>query len=410
MTQTKPRVLLIVTQDTKEEEGRFLRECLETAGCEVVHLDPSVRRTVGGAEIGPDAIAGAAGTTIEQIRAIGHEGKIQEVMIAGATKCALAAHEQAGLSGILSVGGSMGTTLGTAIMRAFPYGLPKVMISTLASGFTAPFVGLKDVTMMNSVCDISGLNSISREIFCNGAFGVAGMAHHYNPAPANTGPLVLVSTLGTTERCMRHLRKTLEGDGFEVMVFHTTGTGGQTLDAIAAERNVAAIVDLSLVEMNDYLNNGVCSAGPDRATAGLRRGIPVIFAPGNVDFYIMPTPMAVGDNPFEGRRFHVHNAALTAVRTTQQDLERLADHMADLVRDAKGPVRLYLPLGGFSSHDSEVGAIHEPGLPPLFADYVGKVMPENVEVHIVDTHLNTEIFADVLVDAVRAIAKTGVAA
>lgn len=209
MPKAQPRVLLIVTQDTKEEEGRFLRECLEAAGCEVIHLDASVRRTVGGAEIGPSDIASAAGTTIEHVRAIGHEGKIQEVMIEGAIKCALEFNARAGLGGILSIGGSMGTTLGTAIMRAFPYGLPKIMISTLASGFTAPFVGLKDVTMMNSVCDISGLNSISREIFRNGAFGIAGMAHNYDPAPVGAKPLVLVSTLGTTERCMRRLR---EGD------------------------------------------------------------------------------------------------------------------------------------------------------------------------------------------------------
>jgi uncharacterized protein (UPF0261 family) len=282
------------------------------------------------------------------------------------------------------------------------------MISTLASGFTAPFVGLKDVTMMNSVCDISGLNSISREIFRNGAYGLAGMAQHYDPALVGAKPLVLVSTLGTTERCMRRLRETLEGDGFEVMVFHTTGTGGQTLDAIASERNIAAIVDMSLVEINDLLNNGICSAGPDRAKAGLERGIPTIFAPGNIDFYIMPSPMAVGDNPFEGRRFHIHNAALTAVRTTQSDLERLADHMVDVVKGAKGPVRFYLPLGGFSSHDSDVGAIHEPTLPPLFADYVAKVMPENVEVHVIDSHINDENFADALVDAVRAVAKVGV--
>lgn len=410
MTKTKPSVLLIVTQDTKEEEGRFLRQCLELAGCDVVHLDPSVRRTVGGAEIGPDDIAAAAGTTIGDIRAIGHEGKIQEVMIEGAIHCALAVNHRVGLAGILSVGGSMGTTLGTAIMRAFPYGLPKIMISTLASGFTAPFVGLKDVTMMNSVCDISGLNSISREIFRNGAFGLAGMAEHYDPAAVGTKPLVLVSTLGTTERCMRRLRKALEGDGFEVMVFHTTGTGGQTLDSIASERTIAAIVDMSLVEINDLLHDGICSAGPDRATAGLKRGIPTIFAPGNVDFYIVPSPMAAGDDPFEGRRFHVHNAALTAVRTTQHDLERLADHMADLTRNAKGPVRFYLPLGGFSSHDSDEGAIFEPTLPPLFADYVTKIMPDNVEVHVIDAHINDEMFADALIEAVRATANVGVTA
>jgi len=407
---SKPKVLLIVTQDTKEEEGRFLRTCLEEGGCEVIHLDPSVRRTVGGAEISPEAVAGAAGKTIEQVRALGHEGKCQEVMIEGSLKLALEAHERLGFSGILSVGGSMGTTLGTAVMRAFPYGLPKLMISTLASGFTAPFVGLKDIAMLNAVCDISGLNSIAREVFRNGAAAVAGMAHAYRPTAADGRPLILVSTLGTTERGMRRLRELLEADGFEVMAFHTTGTGGKTLDSIATDRDVAAIVDMSLVEINDHLNNGICTAGPDRATAGLARGIPTIFAPGNTDFYIMPSPMAVGEDPFGGRRFHIHNAALTAVRTNASDLERLADHVAEIARNAKGPVRFYVPLKGFSHHDSPEGHLHDPSLPPKFADYVQGAMPGNVDVRRFDYHINDPEFALALADAVRELARVKVRA
>jgi uncharacterized protein (UPF0261 family) len=396
---------LIVTQDTKELEGRFLRQCLDEAGCDVVHLDPSVRRTVGGAEISPEAVAAAAGTTLEAIRAIGHEGKIQEVMIKGSIRCALEAHRQRPLSGILSIGGSMGTTLSTAVMREFPYGLPKLMISTLASGFTAPFVGLKDIAMLNAVCDISGINSISREVYRNGAFGVAGMARHYAPRAKDSRPLVLASTLGTTERCLRRLREALESDGYEVMVFHTTGIGGQTLDAIAAERDVAAVVDMSLVEINDYLNGGVCSAGAERSQAAIRRGIPVIFAPGNVDFYIMPTPLATGDRPFGGRPFHIHNAALTAVRTNARDLERLADHMVGFLAGAMGPVRFYVPLQGFSNHDSTEGHLHDTSQPPLFADYVQKVMPRTVDVHRVDAHINDPLFADTLAAAVREMAR-----
>jgi uncharacterized protein (UPF0261 family) len=407
MSET-PRVLLIVTQDTKEVEGRFLRQCLEDAGCEVVHLDPSVRQTIGGAEIGPEAVAAAAGKTLDEIRAIGHEGKIQEVMIDGSIKCALETHRSRGLSGILAIGGSMGTTLSTAVMRAFPYGIPKLMISTLASGFTAPFVGLKDIAMLNAVCDISGLNSISREVYRNGAFAVAGMAKHYEPASVGTRPLVLVSSLGITEQCLRRLRGSLEGDGFEVMVFHTTGTGGKTLDAIAAERDVAAVVDMSLVEINDYLNNGICSAGPERATAGIRRGIPTIFAAGNIDFFIMPSDLAKGDQPFGGRRFHIHNAALTAVRTGQKDLQRLADHLAAILSDAPGPVRFYVPLKGFSSHDSTEGHLYDPTQPPLFADYLEKVLPPAIDLQRVDAHINDAVFADTLADAVRSMANARV--
>jgi uncharacterized protein (UPF0261 family) len=407
MAAGKPSVLLIVTQDTKEQEGRFLRQCLEQGGCEVVHLDPSVRRTVGGAEIAPEAVAAAAGKTLPQIRAIGHEGKIQEVMIAGSIQCALEAHRRQPLSGILAIGGSMGTTLSTAVMREFPYGLPKLMISTLASGFTAPFVGLKDIAMLNAVTDISGINSISREIYRNAAFAVAGMAQHYQPVVTAGRPLILVSSLGITEQCLRRLRAALETDGYEVMVFHTIGNGGRTLDAIAAERDVAAIVDMSLVEINDYLNDGICSAGPTRGTAGIRRGIPTVFAAGNVDFFIMPSQLASGERPFGGRRFHIHNAALTAVRTGQKDLERLGDHLAGMLREARGPVRFYVPLKGFSSHDSTEGHLHDPTQPPLFADYLARVLPENVELRRIDAHINDPPFADALADAVRSMLRPG---
>jgi uncharacterized protein (UPF0261 family) len=301
----------------------------------------------------------------------------------------------------------MGTTLGTMVMQQFPYGIPKLMISTLASGFTAPFVGLKDIAMLNAVCDISGLNSIARDVFRNGAYAVAGAARAYKPVPPDARPLVLVSTLGTTERALRSLRESLEADGFEVMAFHTTGNGGKTLDAIATDRNVAAVVDMSLVELNDLLNDGICNAGPERAMAAPRKGVPVIFAPGNCDFYIMPSPMAVGDSPFGGRKFHIHNPALTAVRTSQHDLERLADHVAGIARDAKGPVRFYIPLHGFSNHDSPQGHIHEPSLPPLFADYVEKVMPPNVDVRRFDCHFNDPEFAAALAAAVREFAGIG---
>jgi uncharacterized protein (UPF0261 family) len=395
-------ILLIVTQDTKQQEAAFLRECLEDAGCNVILMDPSVRKTLGGAEISPEDVAAAAGTTLEAIRAIGHEGKIQGMMIQGAVKLALEAHAKHGLQGVLSIGGSMGTTLSTQVMQALPYGMPKVMISTLASGMTAGFVGVKDITMMNSVCDISGLNSISREVFRNGAYGVAGMAKHHIPAGKSDKPLILMGTLGTTENASRSIREALEADGCEVMVFHTTGNGGRTLEALAAERDVAAIVDLSLVEINDFLHGGICAVGPERGTTGLKRGIPTVFAAGNVDFFIMPSALAQGETPFDGRRYHVHNIALTAVRTTEADLDMLADHLAGLMKETDRPVSFFVPLKGFSSHDSTEGNLYDPSLPPLFAQKCKAVMPGNVTVTAVDAHINDAPFAEVIVAAVRA--------
>ncbi|GKY90134.1 Tm-1-like ATP-binding domain-containing protein [Sinisalibacter aestuarii] len=398
---TKKKVLLIVTQDTKQHEAKFLRDTLEAAGVDVIHLDPSVRKVMGGAEISPDAVAAAAGMTLDEIRAIRHEGKIQEKMIEGSIKTAHRVHAETPISGILSIGGSMGTTLSTQVMQSFPYGMPKLMISTLASGMTAGFVGVKDIAMLNSVCDISGLNSISRDVYRNGANAVAGMARGYEPGKPEEKPLVLVSTLGTTEALSRAVREGLEADGCEVMVFHTTGNGGRTLEAICAERDVSAVVDMSLVEVNDFIQGGICAVGPERATTAVGRGIPAVFAPGNVDFFIMPSDLAEGDMPFEGRDFHVHNAALTAVRTTAEDLGKLAGHMGEIFAEAEGPIRFLVPLGGFSSHDSTEGTLHRPDLPAVFASQCEAAFPDRIAVETVDAHANDRAFADALLKAVR---------
>jgi uncharacterized protein (UPF0261 family) len=397
---TKPRVLLILTQDTKEQEGRFARSVLEANGCDVVHLDPSILRTVGGAQISPEQIAGAAGTTIEAVRALGHEGKCQEVMIAGALKLALEEHRTAPLAGIFSIGGSMGTSLGTAIMRSFPYGLPKVMVSTMASGFTRPWVGVKDIVMVNAVTDISGLNSISKEVMRNGALAVAGMAKGYVPAGPGDKPLVLISTLGTTEVCVRRIRRQLEDEGAEVMVFHSSGTGGAALDSIAAERDAALVLDLSVTEIIDHIHGGIADGGSDRGKAGLRRGIPTILAPGNADF-VIAGPLPVAEKQFPGKRYHAHNAALTAVRTGMDELKPLADHLAAMCHEAKGPVQFFVPLQGFSSHDSPSGHLQDRNIPPLFAEYLKSVLPASVPLTVLDAHFNDDAFADAIIGAAR---------
>ncbi|MFC7049310.1 Tm-1-like ATP-binding domain-containing protein [Emcibacter nanhaiensis] len=398
---SKPRVLLIIPQDTKQQEARFAREILEEAGCEVVHLDPSVRKTLGGAEISPEQIAAAAGTTIEQVRAIGHEGKIQDVMIEGSLKMAHAADEQAPLSGILSIGGSMGTSLSTKIMRSFPYGLPKVMVSTIASGFTAPYVGVKDIVMMYSVTDISGLNSINSEVYRNAALGISAMAKGYTPTTGSDKPLVLITTLGTTEPAAKRIRDALVEDGCEVMIFHSSGAGGPTLDSIAAERDVALVLDMSVTEMVDYLFDGLANAGPERGKAGLARGIPTIVVPGNADF-IIGGPIDEAKAKYPGKKaYHIHNAAMTAVRTTLEDLKKIGDHLAAMMAEAKGPVRLFVPLHGLSSHDSPEGHLYDPSLPPPFADYLKTVITDNVTMEAVDAHINDVAFSDEIIAAAR---------
>lgn len=401
----KPKVLLVATRDTKDQESKYIRKCLEEAGVEVYHLDASVRSTLDGdVEIGPERIAAAAGVTMPEIRALRHEGLCLEVMIRGALKCADELHRSVGLSGILGLGGSMGTVLATRIMQTFPYGLPKVMISTMASGMTRPFVGAKDIVMVNPVCDISGLNSITRSAFRNGALAAAAMARDYRAGEIGNKPLITISTLGTTEKCSARVRQSLEQHGFEVMVFHTLGTGGAAMEQIIRERDVAVVIDLSLIEISEYLHGGLCATGPDRGKAALEKGVPTIFAPGNLDF-LVAGPLAEAKVRFPGKRYHEHNPALTAVRAEAQEFRNDAEHMAGLIGNARGPVSFFVPLQGFSNHDSPDGHLHDLSLPPVFAARLKQVIPPGVPVVELPLHINDEKFADALVEQAIAFSK-----
>lgn len=402
MLNSKPKILMIITLDSKGEEAKFIRGLIEESGCEVIHLDASVRRNVGGAEISPVDVAQAAGMTIEEVRALGHEGKCLEAMRKGAVALATALNRKQPISGVIGVGGSLGTNLGSAVMRALPYGIPKVLVSTMASGFTVPYVGHSDIAMFNSVADISGLNRLSRMIYRNAVAAVTGMAKSYQPIPNRDRPLVLMTTLSTTEKCVRRVREALEKDGCEVMVFHSNGNGGPTMDSIAAGWDVAAVLDLSLVEIMDTIQGGLMAGGPERGKAALARGIPTIFAPGNAEFMV-GGPLESAMKQFPGRRYHVHNSELTAVRANLDDLKKFADHMAKITADAKGPVQFYIPLRGFSNHDSPDGHIHDPDMPRPFSEYMHKVMPKNVVLRDVDAHLNDPEFADTIIAAARGL-------
>jgi uncharacterized protein (UPF0261 family) len=322
-------------------------------------------------------------------------------MMPGAIKCAHELDQRVGLSGIIGAGGALGTVLGTAIMRTFPFGLPKVMVSTMASGMTRPYVGTRDILMMPSICDVSGLNTITRRVFQNSALATAGMAHGYRPLQASGKPLVAMSTLGTTEKCALAIRKCLEERGSEVMIFHTQGTGGDTMDEVVREQHVSVVVDLSLIEVSDFFVQGLFSGGPDRCKAALQKGVPTIFAPGNIDFMVAG-PIDDAKTRFPGRRYHIHNAALTAVRAEAGEFRHMAEHMAGLIREAKGPVAFFVPLLGFSEHDSERGHLYDPKLPPVFAEHLKMVMPAGVPVECLPNHINDEAFANRIAEQVLA--------
>jgi len=317
-------------------------------------------------------------------------------MIEGAVKCALQAQAKHGFSGIIGVGGSMGTTLASVVMQAFPYGLPKVLVSTMASGFTRPFVGAKDIIMFNPVCDIAGLNSITRDVFRNAALATAAMAKNYSPVRVEPRPLIAMTTLSTTDRCTVRVRKSLEQKGYEVMVFHTLGNRrhGDGPDRARARRRGRgrrfAGRDQRLPEQRPVQ----CRSGSRQGGPG--KGHPRDFCSRNADFMVSG-PLDVAKVQFPGKRYHVHNQALTAVRTEAGELERLAQHMGGLIANAKDRFRSSCRSRAFSHHDSPEGHLHDPSLCPVFAAALKKALPASVKMTEFDCHINDPQFADAIV-------------
>jgi uncharacterized protein (UPF0261 family) len=394
----RPKVLLVITLDSKAREAQFIKKCLEDSDLQVYCLDPSVRSAVdSSAAITPDQIAASVGRTMPEIRALNHEAKCLAIMTQGAIKCAQALHKEVGLSGIIGVGGSLGTDLATAVMRSFPFGLPKIMVSTMASGMTKPYVGTKDIMMVPSICDVAGLNAVTRRVFQNSSLALAGMAHGYKPSSGAGKPMVAISTLGATEKCCSAICKALEERGYEVMIFHTQGVGGIAMDEAVQEQNVSLAINVSLIEVGDFLSQGLYSGGADRCKASLKKGIPTIFAPGNIDF-IVAGPIEDAEVRYPGRRYHIHNPELTAVRAGADEFKRIAEHMAGLIREGKGPVAFFVPLLGFSAHDSEQGHLHDLSLPPVFAEHLKKVAPERLPVNVLPYHINDERFAAKIIE------------
>jgi uncharacterized protein (UPF0261 family) len=284
-------------------------------------------------------------------------------------------------------------------MRSFPVGFPKVMISTMASRDTRAFVGTKDILMLHAVCDLAGLNRITRRILRNGALALAGMLQlPKRDAAKSESPLVFISTLGTTEECAQQVRKNLENEGKEVVVFHTVGSGGKSMEEMMDDEEVSAVVDLSLHEVADHLFGGDYDAGPDRGSAALKKGIPCVLVPGNIDFLVTGPP-ATAQTKFPDRKYHVHNAAITVVRTKPEEMTVLAKSIAKLCNHAKGPLKILVPLKGFSAFDSQAGPLFEPEAPGLFAETLQDSLDDHFKLKLLPLHINDLDFAQAIIEA-----------
>ena len=388
-----PSVLLIATLDTKIDEAEYVINCLADMGVNTLILDPSIlEKVTRDVAVTPEEVAKAAGTTLKAVRDFGHEGKALGIMTEGAIICAKSLFEKSDISGVISIGGSMGTGIGTAVMRELPFGLPKIMVSTMASGMVKPYVWTKDIMMLHSVADISGLNSITRAVLRNGAGAVAGMAKSYRKSTEDQKPVIMMSMLATVEPCSKRIRAEMEKIGYEIIIFHTSGTGGPAMDELLLEKNVAAVVDLSIIEVTDYIYNGLFAGTPDRCRSALKKGIPTFFASGNLDFMV-GGPLEAAKQQFPGKRYHVHNAQLTAVRTGPEEMEEVAKYFGKAFSDIRPPTAFFIPLKGFSQHDSEQGHLHDLRMPPIFETLMRRHCPADTPITALPCHINDPAFA-----------------
>jgi uncharacterized protein (UPF0261 family) len=350
-------IVLLGAFDTKAAEYAFLRDAILAQGGEVLGVNVGVlgSTTLFSVDVAADAVAQAAGADLIALRAGGDRGAAMKAMAAGAAAIVRQLYDEGKLGGIIGMGGSGGTSVITAAMQALPTGVPKVCVSTVAGGNVAPYVGTKDITLIPAVTDVAGVNRISRVIFTRAAGAIVGMVRA-TPPPAHAAdrPLIAASMFGNTTQCVDACRAQLDAAGYEVLVFHATGTGGRTMESLIDEGLIDACLDITTTEWADELCGGVFSAGPDRLAAAGRRGIPHLIVPGCIDMVNFGPPSSVPREYRDaGRVFYEWNPSVTLMRTNVAENRRLGKIFAEKANAATGPVAILIPLRGVSILDGD---------------------------------------------------------
>ncbi|MEU8379621.1 Tm-1-like ATP-binding domain-containing protein [Streptosporangium sp. NPDC048865] len=393
-----PTIGLVGTLDTKGWEYAWLHDRLRALDCDVVLVDAGVGESPVPADVGNDRVALAAGADVAMLRATGDRGAAVTAMGEGAAAVLAELYAQGRLDGVLAVGGSGGSSIAARAVRDLPIGLPKLIVSTMASGDVSPYVGNKDVTLMYSVVDLAGINRVSARVLGNAAAAMAGMVSIPSPVVEDDRPLVAASMFGATTPAVDAARERLEELGYEVLVFHATGSGGRSLESLVQSGLIAGVLDLTTTELADDLVGGVLSAGPDRLTAAGARGVPQVVAPGALDM-VNFGPRDTVPEPFGDRLLYVHNPTVTLMRTTAEEMGELGRRMAAKLSAATGPTALFVPRGGVSALDAEGAPFHDPKADAsCFEALAEGVRGTAVEVEDLDLHVNDPAFGRAMAD------------
>ncbi|WP_244478841.1 MULTISPECIES: Tm-1-like ATP-binding domain-containing protein [unclassified Mesorhizobium] len=392
---TMTQVVLLGTLDTKGEEYKFLVDELKRRGITPRVVDAgSQGRPSFKPDVTREEVAKAAGF---KLASANDRGIAVEAMSRGAAQVITALYEQGRLDGIIGLGGTGGTTLISAAMRELPVGVPKLIVSTVASGDTRPYVGALDITMMYSVVDIAGINKLSRVILGNAAGAIAGMVKDRPAAPVTEKPLIGATMFGVTTPCVQAARQRLESLGYEVLVFHATGTGGQSMEALVRAGMLAGVLDITTTELADELVGGVFSAGPDRLKAAGATGTPQVVSLGALDMVNFGGWDTVPEK-FRSRRLYKHNASVTLMRTTPEECAELGKRVAERLNKATGPLSVFVPLRGISMIAREGQPFHDPEADKALIGALRENLNPRIELREVDTEINDPDFANAMAD------------
>jgi len=398
-----PTVVLLGTLDTKGHEYAFVRDRVRAAGADVWLVDVGVHEPDG---IEPDVtrqeVAAAAGEDVAALAAAGDRGAAVDAMGRGAEALLVRLHGEGRVGAVLALGGSGGSSIAARAMRALPIGVPKLLVSTVASGDTRPYVGASDIAMLYSVTDIAGINRVSARVLANAAAAAAAMAGVGDIELGAERALVGATMFGVTTPAVTAARERLEADGYEVLVFHATGTGGRSMEGLIRDGFLAGVLDLTTTELADELVGGVLSAGPDRLEIAGELGVPQVVSLGALDMVNFGPQDSVPER-FAGRNLYVHNSTVTLMRTTAEECRELGVTIARKLSAAKGPTALFVPLRGLSAIDVEGGPFHDPEADAALFAALREGLAEHVELVELDTDVNDPAFAHAMVERLEAM-------
>ncbi len=404
-----PTIAILGTFDTKGIEHAFVAEFIRARGFEtlLIHAgslhEPAIVPDIGSAEV-----AAAGSPEWQSILARQDRGECVSLMAQGAAKLLESLAASGRVQGILSLGGGGGTAICTAAMRALPIGFPKLMVSTLASGNTEPYVGTKDILMMPAIADVAGINRLTRVIFENAAGAICGMveaAVARQNAPVSDKPLVVASMFGNTTSCVMEAKRILEEAGYEVLIFAATGNGGKTMESLIESGMVSGVLDITTTEWADELCGGVLTAGPHRLEAAAKAGVPAVVAPGCLDMVNFGEPDSVPSR-YQGRTFYQHNAQVTLMRTTPDECRQLGHIIADKINRYTAPVTVLIPQKAISVISAEGKAFHDPQADQALFDSLRQMLKPEIPIQEMPVEINDPAFARACVECLLANLKS----